>query len=52
MLGQPLSSLFTAWWKLGQDFTETVPFAAIWELQSHTLGNVGLGNLTLEWKGL
>lgn len=50
MLGQPLSSLFTAWWKHSQDFTETVPSAAIWELQSRTLGNVGLGNLTLEWK--
>lgn len=52
MLGQPLSSLFTARWKHSQDFTETVPLAAIWELQSHTLGNGGLGNLTLEWKVL
>lgn len=31
---------------------ETVPSTAVWELQSQTLGSGGLGNLTLEWKGL
>ena len=28
MPGQPLSSLFTAWWKQSQDFTEMAPLAA------------------------
>lgn len=28
MLGQPLSSLFTAWWRQSQDFTEMAPLAA------------------------
>lgn len=51
MLGQALSSLFTAW-KHSQDFTEPVASAAISELLSHTLGEVGLGNLTLEWQVL
>lgn len=52
MPGQSLSSLFTTWWKNGQDFLEMVPLAASMEAPVTSLGSVELENLTLEEKGL
>lgn len=52
MPGQPLSSLFTTWWKNSQDFSDTVPLAASMEALVPSLGNVQLENLTLEEKGI